>query len=493
MFYFYDIKLCLFLLLIWIKVSQQICTLPPDFWCESEDIALKCTGSLKYCESYKRNIENNKNKINMKASFEALCSDSMAFVFNRLSNTILSNKESLETVNFEAVPWGLAKRKENGQVQCQHGIKECQFNTLFSCSNSIIENDYNRAKFFSCGMKQIINNVKAKDIINKCGILKSILTKKETELIENCINGNKGIQLQEEAEIITKKILNSPNFVPQILIGDNDKTMDMQIYQLLLKEKPSIWKASLKNIKSGGNKINNCTTPPDFWCSTEKISNECFTNEMCLKYKNEILDKKIDLNILYDPEEPVTQRMISESLKDTFIDNYAYNIQDVFTLKLTPIWNEWNKNDCNNRVTKGCRNIAVYHCISKHIDNLKTSTRLQMCLMNSKLNKDKLAFDSLNDDCRKKFFNLPLPIKNTILKCTHGQNYNSLIMEYEKFISTITPDKMTKEPWLLINSYSLSNAQNYLPILDKMMCIWYNGKNHDRQFCGRCEYEESRC
>uniref|UniRef100_A0A0N4Z7T9 Saposin A-type domain-containing protein n=1 Tax=Parastrongyloides trichosuri TaxID=131310 RepID=A0A0N4Z7T9_PARTI len=488
-----NFKFFFLLFFVFINSSVQLCNLPPDFWCDSEEIALQCTGSLSYCQSYKLNILENNNKIDLKTSFETLCSDSIAFVYNRLSRTILSSKELLEIINFEAVPWGLAKRKANKQVQCQHGIKECNFNTLFSCSNKFISNDYNRAKFFSCGMKQVINNIKSRDVTSKCGVSKSILTEEEAKTIQQCLNSSIGVQLQYEAERETEKILNFPHFVPQILIGNNDKTMDMQVYQLLLKEKPIIWKTSLNNIKNEGQRINNCTTPPDFWCSTEKIANECFSNEMCLRYKEEIENKKIDVNILYDPEEPSTQRMLSESLKEDFIENNNYNIQKLFTLKLTPTWNEINLKDCNSKVNPNCRNIAVYHCISKHVTNLKLSTNLQLCLLSAKLNKNKKAFQALDEDCRKKYFTIPLHIKNNILHCTQGKNYNPLIKEYEKFISSMKPDKMSRDPWLIINGYSISNAQNYFPILDKMMCIWYNGENHNRSFCGRCEYEESRC
>uniref|UniRef100_A0A0K0FBN8 Gamma-interferon-inducible lysosomal thiol reductase (inferred by orthology to a human protein) n=1 Tax=Strongyloides venezuelensis TaxID=75913 RepID=A0A0K0FBN8_STRVS len=489
----YYFKFSLFLFLIWIVISQQLCTLPPAFWCDNEVVALNCTGSLDYCQSYKKNIEENKNKISFKISYSSLCSDSIAFIFKRLYPTILASSQALSQFDFEAVAWGVTKRLENKKIQCQHGKKECEYNTLLSCSDNKIKDNYKRVKFFLCAMKYVVQYSKVSDIIKKCGTSKKIMSKYEGKKIKFCVKGSIGKNLQKKAENKTTKIINPPVFIPQILIGDNDKTMDMQIYQLLLKEKPQMWKKQLENIQSGGKKINNCTTPPDFWCSTEKLSSDCINNEMCIGYISTIQDKKIDFVMLYDPEEPVTQRMLSESFQKTFLENNAYYIKKTYNFELKPKWNDRSRDECTKKVSKGCRNIAVYSCISKHLLDQRISTDLQICLMKAKLKKKVYAFDALKKDCKEKYKSIDQKIKKNIENCIKGNDFNSSINEYTKYIDKLTPDKVTKEPWLLINNFSLNSTQEYIPVLDKMVCTWYYGYNHDRDFCGRCQYEESRC
>uniref|UniRef100_A0AC35U574 GILT-like protein F37H8.5 n=1 Tax=Rhabditophanes sp. KR3021 TaxID=114890 RepID=A0AC35U574_9BILA len=471
---------------------SSLCNLPPDFWCDSVELAVACTGSLKYCESFKRNIYENDQKIDLKVSFEALCPDSIGFVFHRLNPHLFEIKNSYEVVNFEAVPWGLAKRSENGRVKCQHGLKECSINTYLSCSFRYIKSSYDKGVFMNCVLDMAIRRIPLKSVGEICKKKLASVTDTTLSSILQCHNGTEGIQLQSEAEETTKSILNIPKFVPQIIIGSNDKSIDMQFTQLLLKEKIQIWNYTLHNIYPKGQKINNCNTPSEFWCSSDKLSDSCYNPKQCSQYYSSIHNQPLELVIYYDPDTPTTQQFLIETIKKNLLGENDYHNSKMYKLNLVPIWNEYSVDACKKHSTQECKNVAVFDCVSS-IAPSKISNDLQICLLEAKFRQLKNAFDALNDDCRTQFLLLPSELRNLFLKCTRDSNHPNLIKKSIQTIKVLKPNAMTKEPWLVLNNHSLHSAQSYLPILHKMICVWYRGENHSRAKCGRCDYEETRC
>lgn len=94
--------------------AEALCNLPPDLWCENEEIALKCTGSLDYCANYVANNRRSK-PFTVQLAFEAACPDSRGFI-KRIYPRLLGVPFIYKDVNFEPVPWGLSKTEDGKGV-----------------------------------------------------------------------------------------------------------------------------------------------------------------------------------------------------------------------------------------------------------------------------------------------------------------------------------------------------------------------------------------
>lgn len=86
-----------FLLLIFIS-HVYTCNVPPDFWCDSYEIAQKCN-VVQQCQLFK----NDRNPIKVTLMYEALCPFCQRFITNHLGNLYNQFRGNVE---IEMVPWG---------------------------------------------------------------------------------------------------------------------------------------------------------------------------------------------------------------------------------------------------------------------------------------------------------------------------------------------------------------------------------------------------
>lgn len=149
--------------------QQRPCTLPPgkqssktitydisDFWCDTPHVAIACTGSLKYCDQYRRSRLNRPTEIHL--AFESGCPDSQRFIVDRMYPKVLNNSYVSQLVDFKAYPYGLAKRETAEKINCHHGERECSGNRLLTCMNNLFANDKRlNAEAFYCFMSLMHN------------------------------------------------------------------------------------------------------------------------------------------------------------------------------------------------------------------------------------------------------------------------------------------------------------------------------------------------
>lgn len=56
-------------------------------------------------------------------------------------------------------------------------------------------------------------------------------------------------------------------------------------------------------------------------------------------------------------------------------------------------------------------------------------------------------------------------------------------LRLQKQKETFQPELPSATPWIIINNFSLRTVQLYAHILHRMICLWYRGAEHDRDFC----------
>nr|CAD2195182.1 unnamed protein product [Meloidogyne enterolobii] len=127
-------------------------------------------------------------------------------------------------------------------------------------------------------------------------------------------------------------------------------------------------------------------------------------------------------------------------------------------------------------------------CISGSVAEINQKNNLLLCL--------NTRYEQINLNWINECFFTSEVERQSIINCAQNsqiwQTYNSKlkIQQTQPFLG---PEPIKNNLWILINNYSLSTIQNYIYILEQMVCLWYNGPGHNRDNCGRCEYEPSRC
>lgn len=87
-----------------LRTFFQACNVPPDFWCDSYEIAQRCQ-VVHQCETFKRD----RQPLRITLMFEALCPFCQRFISNHLGNLYNQFRAQIETrreLEIELVPWG---------------------------------------------------------------------------------------------------------------------------------------------------------------------------------------------------------------------------------------------------------------------------------------------------------------------------------------------------------------------------------------------------
>lgn len=148
------------------------------------------------------------NKLHIAIYYESLCPDSMDFLTNQFAPAYDLFKNHIEVL---FVPFGKSGSENNGATfYCQHGPAECTGNRLQSCALNELGDDQDaKAKFVTCQM-----NWNSEYTGRKCSDSSKISFANVTE----CKNGEKGVELQLDAEKKTHLIAKPyPSFIPTIV------------------------------------------------------------------------------------------------------------------------------------------------------------------------------------------------------------------------------------------------------------------------------------
>ncbi|KAK6943991.1 Gamma interferon inducible lysosomal thiol reductase GILT [Dillenia turbinata] len=104
---------------------------PPLLSLTSLFILLLSFASPSHC-FYPINSEiHSSKKVNLTLYYESLCPSCKAFVTSMQSSVF--DNGIINIVNLRLVPWGNAIIDDHGEIQCQHGPKECELNFVEGC------------------------------------------------------------------------------------------------------------------------------------------------------------------------------------------------------------------------------------------------------------------------------------------------------------------------------------------------------------------------
>uniref|UniRef100_A0A1I7Y5Z0 Saposin A-type domain-containing protein n=1 Tax=Steinernema glaseri TaxID=37863 RepID=A0A1I7Y5Z0_9BILA len=465
------------------------CSLPPDFWCDHPDVERICTGSNTYCENYRFNVPS--GKVSMKIAFEAHCPDSQAFVVDRLYRQVINNPEVSSLADVKAVPWGLAKRLENGSVQCHHKERECIANRHISCAFHHLKTNEQRNRMLYCIMNSLLYRGRIADSIVDC--VERVGLPSVGNSIIACANSTQSVMLQQEDEKETQTILtNEPRFVPYIKFGDKP-ALHMQYYQLFLDTKIAAMSSTLRSLspRSRTPPTSKCTTPPDFWCSTSDITKECFNENGCTTYLNTIYGQPIDLTIIYDSSEPTSRHYITNYIAKHLIQSPEVRSKVRIKIRAAAI-TPAEERACAGRNGTNCHDYAIQECIANKVANKQEISKLLHCLLDAHQTPGDMYLTwAAKCHFMQDVYNMNL--KEDVLYCASTQEWRVYWRRRLQMEATLTPEPKSSDPWIIINGYSLKSMQTHSKLLHKMICTWYRGPGHNRDLCGRCDYEPTHC
>jgi interferon gamma-inducible protein 30 len=183
------------------------CNIPPDFWCDSYEIAQRCN-VVPQCQAFK----NDRRPIKVTLMYEALCPFCQRFITNHLGNLYNQFRGNVE---IEMIPWGNSRLLRTGQISCNHGQKECDANRLMSCV--IDEVKVKQAIPFIICFERALSSSHVEQAMHHC----SGFIRNNYHQIKMCYQSERGVQLQRQAAHKTATVRSHPVIeVPYIVIND---------------------------------------------------------------------------------------------------------------------------------------------------------------------------------------------------------------------------------------------------------------------------------
>ncbi|KAL3094080.1 hypothetical protein niasHT_027408 [Heterodera trifolii] len=478
------------------------CSLPSEFWCDHPEIELLCTGSTHFCEAYKANQKG--KGVEMKLAFESGCPDSQKLIVDRLFPRVLDNPSLSGMVDFKAIPWGLAKRRQSDhQVQCHHGANECAANRLLSCALKHPYSDKSRRhRLLNCFMAKMMSKSEPENAMISC-LAKSGLSRNE---ILNCAQTDAVTLLQLEDEKETEHILNSPRFVPFVSLNGWSHLALQAPAQLLLTEKLAHWNDTLNGVsiykrsalKSLPTPYRSCALPPDFWCSSDSsVTGACFDEQKCRTFQRSLYGIPVQLKVIYDSQLSASRDYLRRFVRPQFFSGtraqrYAQNAGKVH-VELEPAAMTQSKiGECvGTATTAQCQRRILEICVFAAFVNAEQRSVQLMCI--NDIERWKSADDIVTVWQRNCY-----PAKKQREQIRFCVSSDAIWRQANARLGlaqfgALWPEQQRTDPWVVLNGLSLSTVQRYSLVLDQLVCLWYRGPGHDPTECGRCEYEPTHC
>ncbi|VDK45632.1 unnamed protein product [Anisakis simplex] len=458
------------------------CNLPSDFWCDHVKIEKEC-GTERYCATYRKNMRN--RPFDIKIFLDGNANDSQNFITEKLYPNLVSHPER---ATIRLFPVTLNKHSYKPK-KCVFDDPECKLNELLSCAIEYL-NGEKLHHFVFCVELSIKYNRTAEESEISCG--NEIISDNEQQLIRYCMKSSR----ENGQEAIVEKMARTLKpatylFLPWISI--NDKSLaGMQAYQSMLKSKLLTWHKVLnkKTNRSVTRTGSRCMLPPDFWCESTQIVNECFDTSKCALYKRNSNGQRIQLTLLYATHCPFSQATIV----DNFYENVWLNkkLRKFFKIKFLPYGNGKVDNDGNVTCQHGlaeCVGNTIHDCVQAKTGYEETIEYI-VCHMREvrERGNDRSAFEK----CSNKL-GWSSAKKHSIRKCTNSEEGHKLQLRTAYASENLEPELKHFIPWLVINDYSTLEMQGYIKDLANFLCRWYYGANDARKECNLCEYAPSRC
>lgn len=177
--------------------------------------------------------------LNIDIYYESLCRFSKAFIVEQVTDAYKYYNETTKptAVFYHFIPFGKSQVPDEGETDfmCQHGSLECSRNMFQSCAlNEAAQNQRAQIDFVVCAMQVGVDD---DDGYKNCALDHKI----SMTSIQDCIDGNMGMELQLQAEKETSPFILITNAVPTVVFGkiynQNEHFQSIESLALAIQDK----------------------------------------------------------------------------------------------------------------------------------------------------------------------------------------------------------------------------------------------------------------
>jgi len=163
--------------------------------------------------------QQNSTKVKVDVYYETLCPDSIQFIVQKLYPTF---GKIGEIMDINLIPYGKAEHtqyRDEYEVYCHHGSKECEGNTIQSCAIKYLDNNMTIVlPFINCMENRFYGRYRPNisNIANECAITHKI----NYTQIQNCSSSLEGKRLHIQNGERTHRLSPKLTFVPWVVINE---------------------------------------------------------------------------------------------------------------------------------------------------------------------------------------------------------------------------------------------------------------------------------
>ncbi|KAI6242783.1 Gamma-interferon-inducible lysosomal thiol reductase [Aphelenchoides fujianensis] len=302
----------------------------------------------------------------------------------------------------------------------------------------------------------------------------SRLAPQAVESIVSCAKGKSEREAAARRRAGNRGILTSTRFVPFIALNGRSH-LHMQAVQMMLPSKLKAWKQIL-SAPNGNAPNSSCNSMPDFWCSSPEITQECFNEAGCRNHQNAVWGRPINLKLVFRSDNHQARSYVMNYVKRYFLSSENSRIKGKATFEL----------EARGLAPESVRTVQLRGPSGPAlVSDASIRTKMIVCLLEA----GGSALESWNSRCHTF---LPA-VRDSVSECAKSNEWRGELAKRAAAHNAYWPVIPQKDPWLLVNGYSLPTAQFYLEDLHRLVCMWYRGPGHSRDDCSRCEYEQTHC
>lgn len=206
------VRVCTLLLAIYFTQAASECNVPPQYWCDSIDLAEQC-GAVEACYKHWQQYQVSA-PVKVELYYESLCPDCQDFINNQFYYTwrLLQNSGIL---SIEMIAYGNAHETQlssgEWKYTCQHGPKECEGNLIENCiMDAAGYNDTLYMPVIFCMENSTDPVFYASKCVNAANM--------DWNSIKKCSAGSQGNALMHKAAVKTDALNPSHEYVPWIVV-----------------------------------------------------------------------------------------------------------------------------------------------------------------------------------------------------------------------------------------------------------------------------------
>jgi len=184
---------------------------------------------LYYCQNVIKCQQNStSNTVKIDVYYETLCPDSIQFIRQKLYPTF---GKIGEIMDINLIPYGKAEHtqyREDVEIYCHHGSKECEGNTIQSCAIKYLDNNMTVVlPYVNCMENRFYGRYRPhiSTIANECAITHGI----NYTQIQNCSSSLEGKRLHIKNGERTQRLSPKLTFVPWVVINNAFTETDQNI------------------------------------------------------------------------------------------------------------------------------------------------------------------------------------------------------------------------------------------------------------------------